>query len=316
MSAIDFSGRVAIITGAGNGLGRAYALDLASRGAAVVVNDIGKEGADRVVDEIRAAGGKAVANYESVGTRGGADANIATAIDNYGRIDIVINNAGNQANGRFEDISDADFEAVLAVHLKGAFALSQSAYKVMMKQQYCRFLFTSSASGIFGHFIRANYASAKAGLIGLMHAVYLEGARYNITANALLPVASSSSSKLGKVPENTLWPDWEARMPERQPELAHLADAMTPAHVAGLVTYLVSEACTASGGMYSAVGSRFARVFIGATQGWMKPGAVPASAEEIQAHFAQIRDRAGFEEYPSLTDEMLAVSHRRGALQG
>ncbi|EEF27519.1 estradiol 17 beta-dehydrogenase, putative [Ricinus communis] len=316
MTAIDFTNRVAIITGAGGGLGRAYALDLAGRGAAVVVNDIGKEAADKVVQEIVAAGGKAIANYESVGTRAGADANVATAMDNYGRVDIVINNAGNQANGRFENMSDADYESVLAVHLKGAFALSQSAYKVMMKQQYGRFLFTSSSSGIFGHFIRANYASAKAGLIGLMHAVYLEGARYNITANALLPVAAPTASKLGKVPENTLWPDWEARMPERQPEVAHLADAMTPAHVAGLVTYLVSEACTASGGMYSAVGSRFSRVFIGATQGWMKAGAAPASAEEIEAHFAQIQDRAGFEEYPSLAHEMLAVSRRRAELKG
>lgn len=316
MAAIDFTNRVAIITGAGNGLGRAYALDLASRGAAVVVNDIGREGADRVVDAIRAAGGRAVANYESVGTRAGADANVATAMDSYGRIDIVINNAGNQANGRFEDMSDADYEAVLAVHLKGAFALSQSAYRVMMRQRYGRFLFTSSASGIFGHFLRANYASAKAGLIGLMHAVYLEGARYNIAANALLPVAAPSSSRLGKVPENALWPDWEARMPERQPELAHLADAMTPAHVAGLVTYLVSADCTSSGGIYSAVGSRFSRVFIGATRGWMKAGATPASAEEIRAHFGAIEERAGYEEYPSLTGEVLAVARRRAELEG
>jgi hypothetical protein len=145
-----------------------------------------------------------------------------------------------------------------------------------------------------------------------MHSVYLEGARYNIKANALLPVAAGSK-KLGAVPEGVLWPDWEARMPEHQPEIAHLAHVMTPDHVTGLATYLVSETCTASGGIYSAVGGRFARVFIGATQGWLTPDATPASAEQIHAHFDQIEDRAGFEEYPSLADEVLAVCRRRAS---
>lgn len=320
---INFNGRVAIITGAGNGLGRAYVLDLAKRGAAVVVNEIGDEplegggtakAADLVVKEIVAAGGKAVANYDSVGTRAGAEANVGTAMDAFGRIDIVINNAGNQANGRFENMTDEEFESVLAVHLKGAFALSQSAYKVMMKRNYGRFLFTSSASGVFGHYIRTNYAAAKAGLIGLMHSVCLEGVRYNITANTLLPVAAGSK-RLGKIPENVLWPDWEVRMPEKQPEMACLAGTMTPAHVAGLVTYLVSEQCKANGGIYSAVGGRFCRVFIGATPGWLTPTTEVASAEDIQAHFAEVENRAGFEEYPSLTDEMLSVCRRRKALK-
>ena len=316
MSNITFQGRVAIITGAGNGLGRTYALDLARRGAAVVVNDIGKESADQVVAEIKAAGGKAVANYDSVATRTGADANVATAMDNFKRVDIVINNAGNQANARFEDMSDGEFESVLAVHLKGAFALSQTAYKVMMKQAYGRFLFTSSASGIFGHFIRTNYASAKAGLMGLMHAVYLEGARYNITSNALLPVASSANTKLGKVPPNVIWPDWDARMPEKQSEMAHLAGFMSPDHVTGMATYLVSEDCKSSGGMYSAAGGRFSRVFIGAAPGWLTPTNAPAAAEDIRAHFAEIENREGYEVYPSLTDEMLSVCRRRKAAKG
>lgn len=324
MSDIDFRGRVAIITGAGNGLGRAYALDLARRGAAIVVNDIGEEpvegggtarSADLVVKVIEALGGRAVANLDPIGTRAGAEANVEAAMGAFGRVDIVINNAGNQANGRFEDMSDEAFEAVLAVHLKGAFALSQAAYRVMMKQNYGRFLFTSSASGIFGHYIRSNYATAKAGLIGLMHAVYLEGARYNITANALLPVAASANTRLGKVPANVLWPDWESRMPEKQPELAHLAGVMSPAHVAGLVSYLVSEDCKASGGIYSAVGGRFSRVFIGATQGWLTPTADAASAEDIRAHFAEIENRAGHEEYRSLTEELLAVCRRRAELK-
>ena len=323
MSDIDFEGRVAVITGAGNGLGRAYALDLARRGAAVVVNDIGDEpagsgtvkSAAKVVKEIEAAGGRAVANCDSIETRAGAEANVEAAMSAFGRIDIVISNAGNQANSRFEDMTDVDLESVLAVHLKGAFALSQAAYKVMMRQRYGRFLFTSSASGIFGHYIRSNYAAAKAGVVGLMHSVHLEGARYNIAANALLPMAASPNSKLGKVPANILWPDWESRMPERQPDLAHLAGVMSPAHVAGLVTYLVSEDCKSSGGIYSAVGGRFSRVFIGATSGWLNPSAEPASAEDIRAHFDEIEDRANFEEYPSLTDEILSIARRRAALK-
>jgi len=183
----------------------------------------------------------------------------------------------------------------------------------MMKQNYGRFLFTSSASGVFGHFIRSNYASAKMGLVGLMHSVALEGARYGIVANALLPVAAGS--KLGKIPPNVLWPDWEPRMPERQPEMAHLAGTMTPAHVAPMVSYLVSEQCTTSGAIYSAAGGRYSRVFIGATPGWMTPTAETASAEDIRAHFGEIENRAGYEEYGHLTDEMLSICRRRKALK-
>lgn len=315
MTDIKFTGRVAIITGSGNGLGRAYALELARRGAAIVVNDISRESANQVMTEIISAGGKAVANYDSVGTRAGADAVIAAAMDHFKRTDIVINNAGNQANARFEDMTDEDYESVLTVHLKGAFYLSQSAYKLMMKQNYGRFLFTSSASGIFGHFIRTNYSSAKAGIVGLMHSVYLEGARYHITANALLPVAVSANTKLGKVAANVLWPDWESLMPEKQPEMANFACVMSPEHVAGLVTYLVSEECKVSGAIYSAVGGRFARVFIGAAPGWLTPGTEPATAEDIRAHFTEIENREGYEVYPSLTQEMLSVARRRAALK-
>ena len=319
MSNIDFTGRVAIITGSGGGLGRQYALDLAARGASIVVNDIWAEPdgggrqvriADKVVQEIQSAGGRAVATYDSVGTRAGADRLVQAAMDQFGRVDIVINNAGNQANNRFELMSDEDYEAVLAVHLKGAFYLTQTAYKQMMARQYGRVLFTSSSSGMLGHYIRTNYASAKAGLIGLMHSVSLEGARYGIMANALLPMAGGGSNRLGKVPPGTLWPEWEKRMPENQPEMSIVGPAMTLANVSPLVVYLVSEACKSTHAMYSTLGGRYARVFIGVTRGWLANSGRSATPEEVEAHFAEISDAATYEEYGFLTDEVLAVARR------
>lgn len=316
---IRFDGRVAIITGAGNGLGRAYALELARRGARVVVNDIAKEPvdggttrpADLVVQTIRAAGGQAVATYESVGSRAGADANVAAAMDSFGRVDIVINNAGNQANNRFELMSDAQFQSVLDVHLTGAFYLTQTAYRHMLKQGYGRVLFTSSASGLFGHYIRANYGAAKSGLIGLMNVVSLEGARSGITANALLPMAASAT--LGKVPENLLHPEWEARMPEKQPDMRHFNGVMTPDHVAPLAVYLVSETCQSTHAIYSAVGGRYSRIVIGSTPGWLADPERPATVEELAEHFGQVCDASSIEEYPQLTDEALSVAKRLAA---
>jgi NAD(P)-dependent dehydrogenase (short-subunit alcohol dehydrogenase family) len=157
---ISFDGRVAVVTGGGNGLGRDYCLNLAARGARVVVNDLGGTGAgqgashgaaDRVVEEIRAAGGQAVASHDSVATREGGAAIIATAMQAFGRVDIVINNAGFLRNNRFEDLSDEQIDAVMNVHLKGAFYVTQPAYRVMKDQGYGRILFTASASGLYGH---------------------------------------------------------------------------------------------------------------------------------------------------------------------
>jgi NAD(P)-dependent dehydrogenase (short-subunit alcohol dehydrogenase family) len=312
MSTIDFSGRVAIITGAGGGLGREYALRLAERGAHVVVNDLGSDAAgfaaDRVVEEIRAAGGTAIANHAAIGARAAAEEIVAAALESFGRIDILINNAGNQANNRFELMSDAEFDSVLEVHLKGAFTLTQLVYREMMKRKYGRILFTSSSSGMLGHFIRSNYSSAKAALVGLMHSVSLEGRTHGIFANALLPTAAGS--KLGKVPPGTLLPEWEPQMPERQPEMALIGAAMTFAKVAPLVLYLVSERCTTTHAMYSAAAGRYARVFVGITHGWMAPLAHTPTPEEIEAHFEEIEDRASFEVPYFLPDELIAIARR------
>lgn len=317
MNPIDFNGRVAIITGAGNGLGREYALRMAERGAAIVVNDIDHEtdesgktvwAADRVVMEIRNAGGQAVANCDPIGPRATADALVACALDDFGSVDIVINNAGNQANNRFELMTDDEFESVMSVHLNGAFRLTQVAYREMIKQKYGRILFISSSSGMLGHFIRTNYSSAKASLIGLMNSVSLEGKTHGILANALLPTAAGS--RLGKVPPDTLLPEWEPLMPEYQPEMALIGATMTFANVAPMVLYLVSERCTTTHAMYSAAAGRYARVFVGLNRGWMAPPGHTPTPEDIEAHFSEIEDRTDYEVPGYLTDELLAIAAR------
>ena len=319
---IDFSGRVAIVTGAGGGLGKVYATQLAARGATVVVNDLGggTEGtggssapADAVVSQIRNAGGIAIAHCESVASRHGGESLVAAAMDHFGRVDVVINNAGNQRNNRFELMTDEEFDSVLNVHLKGAFYVSQPAYRYMAQQHYGRFLFTSSSSAMLGHYIRTNYSSAKAGLVGMMHSVALEGARHGILANALLPVAAS---RLGKAPPGMLYPEWEAEQSvSGKPGFDLIGPSVVPEYVAPLALYLCSERCTSTRAMWSAVGRRYARVFVGVTKGWLAPAEQPATPEEISEHLAQIEDRGGFDEPLSGMDEFNAVIElaRQGA---
>ncbi|HEU5323339.1 MAG TPA: SDR family NAD(P)-dependent oxidoreductase, partial [Methylomirabilota bacterium] len=198
MADIRFDGRVAVITGAGGGLGRTYAKEIARRGGMVVVNDLGGKAdgsgasssmADETVKQIVEAGGKAVANYDSVSTPQGGEAIVKAALDNFGRVDVVINNAGILRDKTFAKLAPEDLEIVLDVHLKGAFYVSQPAFRVMKEQNYGRLLFTASGAGIFGNFGQANYASAKAGLVGLVRTLALEGARSNIAVNAIAPVA-------------------------------------------------------------------------------------------------------------------------------
>ena len=323
MSRIDFTGRVAIVTGAGNGLGRDYALSLAARGASVVVNnrahpDTGETpSADVVVEQIRSAGGIAVASHEAVGPRAAAESLIASAMDNFGRIDIVINNAGNQANSRFEEMTEDEFDDVMRIHVTGAFHLSQLAYREMMKQGYGRILMTSSASSLFGLYLRANYATAKAAVIGLANAIGLEGERYGILANVLMPLGTGTSGRLGKAKPQAHWPDWEARLPASKPEeMSVLGPYMGLSNVTPLVLYLCSEQCRTTRAVYSAAGGRYARVFIGATPGWLAGRHDGISPEEIDAHWKDIENRAGYEEYSFITEELLSIARRLQSANG
>ncbi|KAL0278525.1 UNVERIFIED_CONTAM: hypothetical protein PYX00_000330 [Menopon gallinae] len=230
---LRFDKRVAVVTGAGAGLGRAYALLLASRGASVVVNDLGggrhgdgssTKAADAVVNEIRAAGGKAVANYDSVEF---GEKIIQTAIDNFGRVDILINNAGILRDKSFARISDTDWDLIQKVHLKGSFKTTQAAWPYFKKQNYGRIIMTSSTSGIYGNFGQANYSAAKMALIGLSNTLAIEGQKNNIFCNVIVPVAAS------RLTEDVLPPD--------------LFNELKPELIAPVVAYLCHETCTDNG---------------------------------------------------------------------
>lgn len=289
--AFDFTGRVAVVTGAGGGIGRAHALLLASLGAAVVVNDVGKDlhgsgdvgsAADDVVSEIVAAGGRAVASSSSIATPDGGGAVVTAALEEWGRLDAVIHNAGILRDKTIAKLSPDDVDAVLAVHLNGAFNVLRAAYPVMREQGYGRAVLTSSASGLFGTFGQANYAAAKMGLIGLMNVLSVEGARHGILANAIAPTART-------------------RMTEDL--LGDLADHFDPALVSPLVAYLVSERCTLTHRIFTVGGGRIGRVFVGVTPGRFF-GSEPTTPEEIERHLDEVLDLAGHVVPEDGTDEV------------
>jgi NAD(P)-dependent dehydrogenase (short-subunit alcohol dehydrogenase family) len=279
---ITFDGRVAIVTGAGGGLGKTYAVELARRGARVVVNDLGgavdgtgasSSAADVVVSEIVAAGGEAVANYDSVSTEDGGQAIVQGALDAFGTVDIVVNNAGILRDKSFANMTMAEVEAVIDVHLKGGFYVSSPAFQVMREKSYGRFVFTSSASGLFGNFGQANYGAAKAGLMGLSNVLAIEGAKHNIKSNAIAPIAKT------RMTEDLLGP---------------FADMVAPEQVAPMVVYLCSEANEFSHEIFTVGGGRYGRVFIGTNPGWFAgQGEVP-SVEDIADHLAEIRDLSDY----------------------
>jgi NAD(P)-dependent dehydrogenase (short-subunit alcohol dehydrogenase family) len=295
MAEITFDGRVAIVTGAGGGLGRTYALEMARRGAKVVVNDLGGSvdgtggehtAAQKVVDEITAAGGEAVPNYDSVSTPEGGENIVKTAVDAYGKVDVVINNAGILRDKSFAKLEWADLDAVLDVHLKGAFYVSQPAFKIMKDNGYGRFVFTSSNAGVFGNFGQANYAAAKMGLVGLSNVLAIEGAKAGIRSNVVCPVAATRMT---------------------MELLGDAADALQAETVTPLVTFLASEACDLTHETFSAAGGRYARVFIGLAQGWYGgKGHVP-TAEDVLDNLAQIEKQDGYIVPTSIQDELGAL---------
>ncbi|MCA9663075.1 MAG: SDR family NAD(P)-dependent oxidoreductase, partial [Myxococcales bacterium] len=275
-SELRYDGKVAIITGAGNGLGRSHALLFASRGAKVVVNDLGGDAhgggkgsaaADKVVDEIKAAGGEAVANYDSVVD--GANI-IKTAMDAFGRVDIVVNNAGILRDVSFHKMSQSDWDLVYQVHVLGAFRVSHAAWPIMREQGYGRIINTASAAGIYGNFGQANYSMAKLGLAGFTNTLAIEGRKRGIHVNTIAPIAGSRMT--------------ETVMPKE------LIDALRPEYVSPLVAWLAHEDCEETGGLFEVGGGYFGKLRWERTEGVTVRLGREISPDDIKRRWSEIVD--------------------------
>ncbi len=284
---IRFDDRVAIVTGAGAGLGRVYALELAKRGARVVVNDLGgardgtgssSRAADEVVAEIEALGGEAVASHDSVATPEGGQAIVDKAMEAFGRVDVLVNNAGILRDRSFVKLDPESWDAVLAVHLDGAYNVTRPAFLRMKEQGYGRIVMTTSAAGLFGNFGQTNYSAAKMGQVGLMNTLELEGERYDVKVNTVAPLATT------RLTEDILPPDMQ--------------DKLKPEYVAPLVLFLGSEGCPVSGAIYGAGAGFYHRIAVVCGPGaQLGEGATPPAAEEVAARWKEIRSLEEPEEF-------------------
>jgi NAD(P)-dependent dehydrogenase (short-subunit alcohol dehydrogenase family) len=309
MNALRFDGQVGIVTGGGRGLGRLYAMELARRGASVLVNDLGGSSqgdgcdvsvANQVVAEIEAAGGVAAASSESVATPEGGQAIVDAALDRFGRVDIVINNAGIIKFTPFDEVTPEEWRKTLNVHLDGSFHVSQPAFRVMKKQGYGRFVFISSTFGAFGQMGTSSYATAKAGLLGLSNVVALEGAAHGIRSNAVLPVGFSR-----------MVTDQESGGPIPPGRQAYY-DAIRPELITPLVIYLASRECALSHRAIAACAGRYSRVFAGYGDGWLSEAGSTPSAEDMAEQVARLDSTDGFFVPESSVDETIAVCRQRG----
>jgi NAD(P)-dependent dehydrogenase (short-subunit alcohol dehydrogenase family) len=281
---IDFKGRVAIVTGAGAGLGRIHALELAKRGAKVVVNDLGSSvdgsggssaAAQAVVEEIKKAGGEAIANGASVSDKKGAESIVADAVKAFGTVDILINNAGILRDKSFTKVTLEDFELILSVHLLGSVYVTKAAWPVMNEKGYGRIVMTTSSSGLYGNFGQSNYGAAKLGVIGLMNTLKIEGEKKNIKVNAIAPIAATRMTEGLGIPEEFF--------KKLKPEL------VTPA-----VLYLCSEGAP-TGLIIEAGAGHYSKVAICEAKGAKLGDKV--TAEDIEANIGKITDMSGADEF-------------------
>ena len=293
MSEVRFDGRVVIVTGAGNGLGRSYALAMGARGASVVVNDLGgsvfgdgadKAAADVVVDQIKAAGGTAVANYDSV-TDG--DKIVQTAMDSFGKIDVVINNAGILRDKTFHKMTDQDWDLIYDVHVKGAYQVCHTAWPYMRDQNYGRIIFTASAAGIYGNFGQTNYSMAKLGLHGMSQTLALEGRSKNILVNTIAPIAGSRLT--------------ETVMPKE------MVDALRPEFVMPLVLKLCDENSRETGGLYEVGAGFIAKLRWERSKGKSFSVTDGFSPEDINDAWADITDFTDSDHPATLAESNLAI---------
>ncbi|MFL2689659.1 MAG: SDR family oxidoreductase [Candidatus Actinomarina sp.] len=299
MADVSFENRVVIVTGAGNGLGKAYALELGKRGAKVVVNDLGgavdgsgsgNSPADDVVNEIIENGGEAVANYDSVATKDGGESIVQTAVDSFGTVDAVINNAGILRDKSFANMTEEEFSLIIEVHLKGTYFVTQPAFKIMKENNYGRIVNVASPSGIFGNFGQTNYGAAKMGIVGLTNVLAIEGAKYNIKVNVIAPTAYTRMT--------------EALLPEDVGKLFS-AELVTP-----MVTYLASEACEPTHEIFGVAAGRFARIGIITHEGYVN---TEATAEDIANNIEEIRTITDGSYPLSNEDELMLIQK---AIQG
>lgn len=276
MSTLNFDDKVVIVTGAGNGLGRSHALAFAARGARVVINDLGgsatgegadRSAADKVVDEITAAGGEAVANHDSV-TDG--DRIVQCALDNFGRVDIVINNAGILRDKSFHNMTEEDWDLVYNVHVKGAFKVTHAAWPHLREQEYGRIIFTASAAGIYGNFGQANYAMAKLGLHGMAQSLAIEGAKRNIVVNTIAPIAGSRMTATIMPPQ--------------------IVEQLKPEFVTPLVLKLCHEAHRDSGSLYEVGAGWIGKLHWERSKGHGFPITQPLTPEAIVEQWSAITD--------------------------
>jgi len=290
LSSINFENKTVVVTGAGNGLGKAYALEFAKRGANVVVNDIGgsvtgdgseNAPANVVVEEINSSGGSAVANYDSVATKQGGESIIQSALSNFGTVDAVVNNAGILRDKSFAKMEEDDLNAIIDVHLKGTFFVCQPAFIQMKEQGYGRFVNVSSPSGLFGNFGQLNYGAAKMGIVGLTNVLAIEGNKYNIKANVIAPNAATRMTE-------TLFGE-------------DMSKLLTVDNITPLVVYLASEQCEITHEIFSAGGGRFARIGISTDVGYFNAS---AKAEDIFDNIDEIRDLSNSIYPTSLADEL------------
>jgi len=274
---LRYDGKVAVVTGAGNGLGRVYALFFASRGAKVVVNDLGgsmtgeggtsNRAADIVVEEIKKNGGEAVANYDSV--EDGANI-IKTAMDAFGRVDVLINNAGILRDTSFVKLTEKDWNLVLNVHLRGTYTVTKAAWEIMRKQNYGRVVMVTSAAGLYGNFGQANYSAAKLGILGLARTLALEGESKNIHVNTIAPLAAS------RLMETVLPPD--------------ILSVLKPESVAPLLGYICHESCTENGQIFEVGGGWFAKVRWQRSPGALLDGSKAITPEDVRDNWGRVED--------------------------
>ena len=294
---IRFDDRIAIVTGAGAGLGRAYALEFAKRGAKVVVNDLGgardgtgssQSAADAVVDEIKAAGGEAVANYDSVATVEGGQAIVDAAVEAFGKVDILVNNAGILRDKSLAKMESDTWDPVLSVHLDGAYNVTRPAFIKMRENKFGRIIVTTSAAGLHGNFGQTNYSAAKMGLVGMMNTLKIEGEKHDVRVNAIAPVAAT------RLTEDILPPD--------------LQEKLKPEFVTPLVLYLCSESCKKTGLIFNAGAGYFNRVALATGPGAVvgDGGSVP-TLDEIEASWDAINDMTVSKEYDNATAALGAM---------